>query len=126
MKTAAFLLVVCFVAVFAEDPIKDQAVSKDLIKACLTENGFDAAQYPAGLRNAKVPENMEQKRNCYYACMMKKMNLMKTDGALNEENLRSKFSTNLETLNKAIDTCKAQGQNDFCKLASCMMANREI
>nr|WJN66529.1 odorant-binding protein 9 [Leptocybe invasa] len=125
MKTIAIVLAVCLAFVYADDPLKD--VPKDLIKTCLTENGFDAAQYPNGLRNVKVPDNQEKNRDCYYACMMKKMNLMKPDGMLLEDNLKTKFNLNLETLQKAMNTCKGQVKgNDSCKLAACLMANRGI
>ncbi|OXU23621.1 hypothetical protein TSAR_005941 [Trichomalopsis sarcophagae] len=148
MKAVVIVLAVCLAGVFAEDPIKD--INKEYIKGCLIENGFDpreyirdnqslriasnrsltepfrfpAEQYPTGLRNAKVPEKQEQNRNCYYSCMMKKMNLMKADGSLNEDALRQKFNMNLDTLGKALSTCKEQVKDDKCKLAACLMANR--
>ncbi|XP_014219837.1 uncharacterized protein LOC106647812 [Copidosoma floridanum] len=123
MRTAVVIfLAACVVAVFAEDPIKD--INKDYIKSCLIENGFDPQQYPNGMRNVKVPEKQEQNRNCYYSCMMKKMNLMKADGSLNEDALRTKFNLNLDTLHKALNTCKTQVKNDNCKMAACLMANR--
>nr|QDJ95967.1 odorant-binding protein 24 [Encarsia formosa] len=122
MRIFVSFLALCLVGVFAEDPIKD--VNKDFVKACLVEQGFDPQLYPTGLRNAKVPEKQEQAKNCYYACMMKKMNLMKADGSLNEDALRQKFNLNLDTLGKALNTCKAQAKADTCKLAGCLMANR--
>ncbi|XP_001600607.1 uncharacterized protein LOC100113557 [Nasonia vitripennis] len=122
MKAVVIVLAVCLAGVFAEDPIKD--INKEYIKGCLIENGFDPQQYPTGLRNAKVPEKQEQNRNCYYSCMMKKMNLMKADGSLNEDALRQKFNMNLDTLGKALSTCKDQVKDDKCKLAACLMANR--
>jgi len=110
MKVIAVVLAVCLAVVIATDPIKD--VNKDFVKACLVENGFDPNMYPTGLRNAKVPEKQEQNKACYYACMMKKMNLMKPDGSLNEDNLKTKFNLNLEQLGKAMNTCKAQVKDD--------------
>ncbi|XP_011505186.1 PREDICTED: uncharacterized protein LOC105368002 [Ceratosolen solmsi marchali] len=124
MRTFVVILAFCLVGVFAEDPIND--VNKDFIKACLIEHGFDPQQYANGLKNEKIPEKEEQNRNCYYACMMKKMNLMNTDGTLNESNLFIKFSVNVDKLGKALDTCKSQNKNDSCKLASCLMANRGV
>lgn len=35
---------------------------------------------------------------------------MKPDGKLDEGALRAKFNLNVDTLNKALDTCKAQGK----------------
>ncbi|KAJ8684296.1 hypothetical protein QAD02_020088 [Eretmocerus hayati] len=126
MKALFVVLAVCLAGVFANDPIKD--INKDHIKACLVENGFDPQLYPNGLRDAKVPEKQETNKKCYYACMMKKMNLMKPDGALNEDAIRTKFNLNADTLAKTVNACKAQvaNKNDFCKMAGCLMDKRGV
>uniref|UniRef100_A0ABD2WTR5 Uncharacterized protein n=1 Tax=Trichogramma kaykai TaxID=54128 RepID=A0ABD2WTR5_9HYME len=107
-----------------EDPIKN-VINKDYMKACLTQNGFRASSYPDGLRNAKVAFRYEENRDCYFACMMTKMGMIKPNGHPNEDAIRSTFGKHIDQVNKALKVCRVQ-ENNSCKYAACMMANRGI
>ncbi len=132
MKTFAIVLTVCIVGSYAAT-LKDDQKSKlgEYKESCITETGADKAMIDSIIKGG--PISHDEKLDCFSACMLKKIGIMRPDGSIDVEAARTKAATtnvDIAKANKVIDTCKDLTGKDTCetggKVFGCFITNKDF
>ncbi|XP_017878110.1 general odorant-binding protein 56d-like [Ceratina calcarata] len=129
MKTIAVVLAICFVGAMA---LTDEQKAKlaEHKAVCITETGVDA-QVVENAKNGNWADG-DEKLECFSACMLKRIGIMRPDGSISEEVTRQKAPTDIpkEKIDDVINKCKGTtGANDCKKaanLAKCFIENKSF
>nr|QDJ95972.1 odorant-binding protein 29 [Encarsia formosa] len=135
MKAFVTFFALCLAAVHAAGLTDDQkAKLADYKKSCFVETGAD----PNAFENYKanivkgVEVKFDDKMNCFAACMLKKIGIMRPDGTIDEAVARSKVPKELpqDKVDQAINTCKTQVGKDNCeiggKVTGCLVKTKVL
>ncbi|CAB0029033.1 unnamed protein product [Trichogramma brassicae] len=93
----------------AQSTLKDEQKAKlrEFKEGCIKESGVDAAVVDGIVKGGPITRG--DKIDCFSACMLKKIGIMKPDGAIDVEAARGKVKTtnaDPDKANKVIDACK--------------------
>ncbi|XP_057340917.1 general odorant-binding protein 56a-like [Microplitis mediator] len=124
MKIFAVIIAVCFVGavVAIGDLTEEERVKLDEhAKACVNETGFYDTNADTGKKDKWITYGF--KLQCYFSCMLKKMNIMNEDGALNEEMIRKKMADELpaDQIDVVYTKCKDLKGANMCETAMVIM-----
>ncbi|XP_014206340.1 general odorant-binding protein 56d-like [Copidosoma floridanum] len=132
MKVLFAFLVICIVGAFCATLTDEQKQKlKGYKEACIAETGVDKAVIDAIGKGG--PIKRDSKLDCYAACLLKKSGVMKEDGTLDIEAVRTKAATinaDQEKVKKVIDKCKDLSGKDTCEkggnILTCFFENKDI
>ncbi|XP_011139543.1 B1 protein [Harpegnathos saltator] len=129
MKAIVVILAVSFVAVLGQLTEEQKAKLKDYKESCISETGVDRDV----VKNAKegvIDENNE-KLACFATCLLKKTGVMKENGDIDIDVVRSKMPPGIsqEDVDDLIQKCQ-NITGDGCwkggALMKCIMENKLI
>nr|ANG08501.1 odorant-binding protein 11 [Trichogramma dendrolimi] len=132
MKTALVFLAVCLAVTFAST-LKDEQKAKlrEFKEGCIKESGVDAAVVDGIVKGGPITRG--DKIDCFSACMLKKIGIMKPDGTIDVEAARGKVKTtnaDPDKANKVIDACKDLVGKDACETGgnvfSCFITKKDF
>ncbi|XP_014206345.1 general odorant-binding protein 83a [Copidosoma floridanum] len=120
---------VCFVGAFSESLSNEEAEKlMEYKESCTAETGVDEAvlMQPYDDKEELV---QDEKLNCYFACILKKMDMMDSDGTINMETARSQLLRDLcpKKIDESVE-CLSQVGDSPCntagKIFGCIMKIR--
>ncbi|OXU29508.1 hypothetical protein TSAR_003820 [Trichomalopsis sarcophagae] len=132
MKTFAIVLTLCIVGAYASTLKDDQkAKLREYKESCITETGADKAVIDGIIKGG--PINRDEKLDCFSACMLKKIGIMRPDGSIDVESARAKAATtnvDVAKANEVIDKCKDLKGKDTCETGGsvfgCFITNKDF
>nr|ANT46040.1 odorant-binding protein 11 [Microplitis mediator] len=123
MKIFAVIFAICIVyAVAIGNLTEEERVELDrLANICVNETGFYEGHNSDD--PAKNWISYGFKLQCYFSCMLKKMNIMNEDGTLNEEMIRKKIGDEVpaDKIDAVITKCKDLKGANKCETATMIM-----
>nr|WNA16301.1 odorant binding protein 2C [Quadrastichus mendeli] len=117
MKCFVIVLAVCVAGAYAATLNDEQkATLKGFKEGCITESGVSADTVNAIIKGGEIKR--EEKLDCFSACMLKKIGIMRADGTIDVEASRAKVKTtnvDVAKADKIIDKCKDLIGKDTCE-----------
>ncbi|XP_033217025.1 general odorant-binding protein 56a-like [Belonocnema kinseyi] len=121
MKTVFAVFSFCLVGAMASITDEQRAKLQEYKTSCVAETGVDAAV----VQNAKEGNIAEddEKLACFFACLLKKIGIMNTDGTINEEVARAKIPVSVpkDKADEVINKCKLLKGATDCETAKKVM-----
>nr|QGW50298.1 odorant-binding protein 2 [Chouioia cunea] len=117
MKCFAIVLALCVVGAYAATLSDEQkAKLKGFKEACITESGVNADLVNSIIKGGEIKR--DKNLDCFSACMLKKIGIMRDDGTIDVETTRAKARTtsvDVAKADKIIDKCKELVGKDACE-----------
>ncbi|XP_058793661.1 general odorant-binding protein 56a-like [Phymastichus coffea] len=117
MKCFTIVLAVCLAGAYAATLNDEQkARLKGFKEGCITETGVSADVVNSIIKGGEIKR--EKSLDCFSACMLKKIGIMRDDGSIDVETARTKSrTTNVDVAkaDKVIDKCKDLVGKDTCE-----------
>nr|WJN66526.1 odorant-binding protein 2 [Leptocybe invasa] len=116
MKFFVIVFAICVTGALATG-ITDEQKSKlkDHKVACVAETGVTEDVIEKLKKGEAVV--LDDKLNCFSACLLKRIGIMRADGSIDEKVARAKIPKDLpqDTVDKVVNSCKVQVGKDSCE-----------
>ncbi|XP_032691012.1 general odorant-binding protein 83a-like [Odontomachus brunneus] len=129
MKVIVVVLAVCFAAALGELTDEQKEKLKTYKESCISETGVD----PNVVKNAKegMIDESDEKLACFATCLLKKMGMMKENGDIDIDAVRSKIPSNIpqEEADRVINICKDITGTGCWKggnIMKCVLQNKKV
>ncbi|XP_058797519.1 general odorant-binding protein 56a-like [Phymastichus coffea] len=130
MKSFIVVFAICIAGALAGITDEQKAKLREHKVACVAETGV-TEEVIAKLKGGE-PVVFDDKLNCFSACMLKRIGIMRPDGSIDEQVARAKIPKDLpqDKVDQVIDACKVQVGKDTCetggKVLSCLSKTKAV
>ncbi|XP_058797518.1 general odorant-binding protein 56d-like [Phymastichus coffea] len=130
MKYFVVVFAICIPSALAGITDEQRAKLVEHKVACVAETGV-SEDMVAKLKGGE-PVVFDDKLNCFSACMLKKIGIMKADNSIDEQVARAKVPQDLpqDKVDQVINSCKTQVGKDSCetggKVLDCLAKSKAV
>nr|ALS31053.1 odorant-binding protein [Phenacoccus solenopsis] len=130
MKYLIAICALCFVSCISALTDEQKAKLKSYKEGCIYESGLNPAVIEQIKKGGSVP--FDDKLNCFSACLLKRLAIMKPDGSIDEAVARAKIPKEVpqNKANQVINICKSQVGRTQCetggKVLGCLLKTKAV
>ncbi|XP_058797520.1 general odorant-binding protein 56d-like [Phymastichus coffea] len=130
MKSFVVVFAICITGALAGITDEQKAKLVQHKVACISETGV--SEDVVNKLKEGEPVVFDDKVNCFSACMLKRVGIMKPDGSIDEQVARAKIPKDLpqDKVDQVINSCKVQVGKDNCetggKVLACLAKTKAV